>query len=77
LTVNVCPAIVSVPLRADPVFAATLTPTEPLPVPAAPDVIESQDALLAAVHAQALPVVTATEPVFAFALTFWLCGEIE
>lgn len=58
------------PLRAAPVFAAMLTPTDPLPVPVAPDVTVSQGAPLADVHAQAAVVVTATVEVFAFASTF-------
>lgn len=59
-TVNVWPAIVSVPIRAGPVFAATLKVTLPLPVPVAPDVMVIQDALLAAVQPQPAPAVTAT-----------------
>ena len=40
VTVNVAPAIVSVPVRLDAtVFAATLNPTVPLPEPVAPLVI--------------------------------------
>jgi len=41
-TVCVCPAIVTAAVRAGPVFAATLRPTAPLPVPLAPEVIVSQ-----------------------------------
>ena len=51
---NVCPAIVIVPVRAAPVFAGTLKPTDPLPVPLAPLVTAIQSALLAAVHVQLL-----------------------
>jgi len=76
-TVNVCPATVSVPLRALPVLAATLNPTEPFPVPLAPEVIASHEALLLAVHAQPLVVVTPTLPLDALSETFWLGGEIE
>jgi hypothetical protein len=75
--VNVCPATVSVPLREPPVLAATLNPTEPFPEPLPPDVIESHDALLVAVHAHPLVVVTATLPLDAVAATFWLVGAIE
>src|SRR6185295_10360421 len=60
VTVNVPPAMVSVPVRLDPVFVAMLNVTVPFPVPVAPDVIVSQAALLVAVHAQPLPAVTAT-----------------
>lgn len=70
-------AIVSVPDRAAPVLAATLKPTVPLPVPAAPDVTESQVALLTAVHAHAAVVVRFTVPVPAAAPAFWLVGAIE
>jgi len=62
VTVNARLAIVSVPVREAPVFAATLNPTEPLAVPAAPDVIVIQEALLTAVHAHPLPADTATVP---------------
>jgi hypothetical protein len=58
VTVMLCPAMVSVPVRAVPLFAEALNPTEPLPVPAAPDVIVSQEALLTAVHAHASDVWT-------------------
>lgn len=60
LTVNVCPAIVTVPVRFVPEAAATLITTLPLPVPLAPDVIVMNEAVVAAVHAQPLCVVTVT-----------------
>jgi hypothetical protein len=65
LTVNVWLAIVIVPLRAAPVFAATVKPTEPLPVPLAPDVIVIHDALLPAfqVHVPAEAVTATAVPV--------------
>jgi hypothetical protein len=50
--VNVWLAIVIVPLRAAPVFAATVKPTDPLPVPLAPEVTVIQDALLTAFQVQ-------------------------
>ena len=57
---NVWLAIVIVPLRAAPVFAATVKPTDPLPVPLAPDVTVIQDALLTAFQVHVLTdVVTA------------------
>ena len=55
-TVTVFPATVNVPVRAMLVFAGTLNVT--LPLPLAPDTIEIQVALLVAVHAQPLCVVT-------------------
>jgi hypothetical protein len=64
VTVNVAPAIVSVPVRLDAtVFAATLYPTVPLPEPVAPLVTVIHAALLAAVHAQPVAAVTALLPV--------------
>jgi len=75
--VKVCPATVSVPLRALPVLAAMLKPTDPFPVPLAPEVIVSHDALLLAVHAHPLVVVTATLPLDAVSGAFWLGGAIE
>jgi hypothetical protein len=56
-------AIVNVPPRAAPVFAAALIDTLPLPVPLAPAVIESHDALLVAVHVHPAAAVTVTGPV--------------
>ena len=60
---NVWPATVRVPFLAAPVFACTLYPTDPLPVPLAPLVIAIQLALLFAVQAQLAAVVTPTVPV--------------
>jgi hypothetical protein len=45
-------------------------PTDPLPAPDAPDVIVSHEALLVAVHAQPVPLVTFTVPVPADAGAF-------
>jgi hypothetical protein len=60
--VNVRPPIVNVPDRPGPLFAATVNATLPFPVPFAPDVIDSQLALLVAVQPQPLPAITLTEP---------------
>ena len=58
------PAIVSVPVRLDAtVFAATLKPTLPLPDPVAPLVTVIHAALLAAVHAQPVGMLTLLLPV--------------
>ena len=64
LTVNACPAMVIVPVRAAPVeFAATLKATVPFPLPLAPLVTVTQLTPLIAVQEQPLPVaVTAIEP---------------
>ena len=59
MTVKVLPAIVIVPIRASPVFAATVKLTDPGPGPVAPTGIVIHDALLTAVHAHVPPVVTA------------------
>jgi hypothetical protein len=68
--VNTCPAIVSVPVREDvAVFAATLYPTVPLPLPLAPELMVSQVTLLVAVHAQPAATVTLTVPLDAEAPT--------
>jgi hypothetical protein len=77
LTVNVCPATVSVADRVDvAVFAAAVKLTEPLPEPDAPAVIVTHPALLAAVHEQPAVVVTATVPEPPAAAKDWLAGEI-
>ena len=62
-TVKVWPAIVSVPLRAAPVFAATEKLTVPLPFPDAPEVTVIQLSALTAVHAQPVSAVTETDRV--------------
>jgi hypothetical protein len=60
--VYVWPAIVTVPVRAPPVFAATDTWTVPSPSPALPLVTVIHDgASDIAVHVQAGPAVTITE----------------
>jgi hypothetical protein len=69
--------MVSVPLRAAPLFDATLNATEPPPVPDAPCVIVIHGAFDVALHAQPLVVVTAADPVPPAASTDWLAGEIE
>lgn len=76
-TVKVWPAIVSVPLRAGPSFAATENATEPLPVPDAPFVILIHAAPDAAVQVHPAPAVTVTVPLAPGASTAWLVGEIE
>ena len=66
VTVNVWPAIVSVPVRdGDPVFAPMLYVTAPLPVPLAPAVTDSHAVFVVAVHVQPALAVTVTVPVVA------------
>jgi hypothetical protein len=60
----------TVPVRALPVLAATLRPTEPFPLPDAPEVIVIHGTPLVAVHVQPAAVVTATVVVLAVASTF-------
>jgi hypothetical protein len=50
VTVKVCPAIVTVPLREAPLLAAAVTTTVPLPVPEAPDLMVMNEAEVEAVH---------------------------
>ena len=61
-TVNVAPAIVSVPVRAAPVLAATSKLTDPFPLPLTPDVTVSHGTLLPAVQVQPDVVATLTGP---------------
>ena len=64
-TVTVWPAIVSVPLRAEPALTAIVNVTVPLSFPALPDVTEMNASLLLAAHAQPVacePIVTAPVP---------------
>src|SRR5687767_6768082 len=59
-TATVWPATVSVPLRGPPALAAAAKVTLPLPLPDVPFVIESQLALLDAIHAHVGGAVTVT-----------------
>jgi len=63
VTVKVCPAIVAVPLRAAPAFAATLNPRLPLPVADGTLVNVIQPAFDVAVHVHVPPVATVIDPV--------------
>ena len=78
VTVNVLPAIVTVPVRDDVlVLAATLRPTLPLPDPLAPDVTVIQPVLLlTAVHVQPLAADTLTVTVPPLEVTLWDVGVI-
>ena len=78
VTDNVCPPIVSEPLRWVPLgLAAALKPTVPPPLPVAPLVTVSHDVLLLTpVHAQPVGAVTAVDPVPPAAATDWLAGLI-
>ncbi len=78
LTVMVCPATVSVPVRAVVVpLAAAANVTEPLPLPVAPAEIVSQLLFDAAVHAQPLADTTATVPDPPPASIAWVAGVAE
>lgn len=69
--------MISVPVRAALVFAATEYETAPLPVPVEPAVIVIQLALLRAFQLQELPVTTFTEPVPPANAKDWLCADNE
>ncbi len=78
VTVNVCPAMVIVPVSwLVVVLAATVKATVPFPVPLLPEVIVIQLALLVAVQLQPLEVVTPTLPVPPVEPNDWPVGEIE
>ena len=75
---NVCPAIVNVPVRLSPVlFAAAVKCTEPFPLPLDPLVIVIQLALLDAVHGHPDCVVTETVAVPPPLSILPLFGEME
>jgi hypothetical protein len=78
-TVNVWPAIVSVPVRAAlVVFAAALKPTVPLPVPDVGAITVSQSALFeVADHAHPAVVVIIVDPLPPVSGMGWDVGEIE
>ena len=78
-TVNDLPAIVSVVLRAAPVFGLTETATVPLPVPASALVIATHDEFPLAAHEHPAPAVTVTLTVKVppAAPMFSLVGEME
>src|SRR5688572_14578366 len=68
--------MLSVPVRAAPLLAATVKLTVPLPVPDAPAVIVSHSSLLTAPQVQVPPVVTVTLPVPPALGTAWLIGAM-
>ena len=77
VTVNVLPATVSVPVRGVvAVDAATVKPTDPLPVPLPPAVRVNQAALLVADHPHPAPAVTPTLPLPPAAVNDCETGEI-
>ena len=74
---NVCVAMVMVPLREDVLFVATEKLTVPLPLPLEPAVTFSQEvSLLTAVHGQFVPAVTVMVPDPPLGVNVWLVGEI-
>jgi len=76
--VKVWPATVIVADRDDEVvFAATVKPTVPLPLPLAPDVIVTHAADVVAPQEQPAPAVTAIDPEPPLAAIDWLVGLIE
>jgi len=78
VTVNVCPPIVSVPVRSLPGLSAASNVTVPFPVPDVPFVTLSHGALAVAVHVhEAADAVTVIEPEPPCFLKSCLFGEIE
>ena len=78
VTVNVAPAIVSVPVRLEAtVFAATPNVTEPLPEPVAPPVTVIHGALLVAVQLHPVATNTLLPPLPAAAVKDCVVGEID
>jgi len=75
-TVNVWPPTVIVPVRAAPVFAATLYAMVALPVPVAALVMVIHGTPAAAVHGHVEPVVSANDPVEAPAAAVTVDGAI-
>ena len=70
--------MVSVPVRAAPVFAAAENPTVPLPDPELPDVTVSQLVLFeTAVHVQPAGAVTPTVPLPPPGAAVWLVADSE
>jgi len=61
MTLKVCPAIVAVPFRSLPVFAAIVSCTAPLPEPLPPEEMRIHAALLVAFHEQPAGAVTETD----------------
>jgi hypothetical protein len=77
VTVNVWPAIVSVPVRDEALgFDAILNVAEPSPLPDVAPTSVSHDALLAAVQAQPAGAATVAKPLPAAAVALWLVGVI-
>lgn len=75
VTVNVAPAMVSVPVRVAPVLLATANVTAPFPVLEAPLVTVIQLTLLTAVHEHQSAAVTVVVPVPPVEATDWLVVE--
>ena len=77
MTVNVCPATVTMPILSGPTLSATLMNTLPLPLPLAPETIVMNGDVVAAVHAQPLATVTAITRSALELLIATVVGEIE
>ena len=76
MTVNVCPAIVTMSVLWGPTFSEIVMNTLPLPLPLAPETIVMNDDVVAAVQAQPLFVVTVTIRSALVLLTATDVGEI-
>jgi len=77
VTVNVCPAIVTVPVLDGPGLSGIAMNTLPLPIPLAPVRIVMNGEVVLAVHAHPLFVVTTIVDVALVLLMLRFVGEIE
>ncbi len=77
VTVNVCPAIVTVPVLGGPALSGMAMNTLPLPIPLAPVRIVMNGEVVLAVHAHPLFVVTMIVDVALVLLMLRVVGEIE
>jgi hypothetical protein len=76
VTMNACPAIVTVPILAGPGLSGTAMNTLPLPDPLAPERIVMNGVVVLAVQAQLDPVVTPIDAVALVLLMLSVVGEI-
>jgi hypothetical protein len=76
VTVNVCPAMVTVPVLGGPELSGIAMNRPPLPVPLAPLGNVMNGEVVLAVHAQPFPVVTVMVAVALVLLMFSVVGEI-
>src|SRR4051794_12549836 len=71
-----CPATLTVWVRSAPALASTVYCHTPLPVPLPPELVAAHTGMLLTFQVQALPVVTATDPLPAAELNVSPCGAM-